>query len=80
MHDRPPARHRKRETKRERRRLAQRAYRRRFDDGRFTVVVEVDAGVVEMLVASHWLAECECSDRRKIGMAITGILAEAAKR
>lgn len=79
MLTRPPIRRRKRTASRERRRLAQREYRRRFDDGRFTVVVEIGADVVELLIASHWL-DRDCSDRAKIAAAIGRLLADAAKR
>jgi hypothetical protein len=86
MHDRPPARDRKRAL-RERRRLAQREYRRRFDDGRFTVTVEIGGAVVEMLIASRWLDhgdinvdDLSTNDRKKIAKAIGAMLSEAAKR
>ena len=66
--------------KREKRRLAQQRYRRRFDDGRFTVTVEIDGAVVEMLIASRWLGPGECDDRKKVATAIAAMLAEAARR
>ena len=73
--------------KRERRRLAQRAYRRRFDAGHMAVSVEIGGEVIEMLVASHWLDHGEINmdnlsteDRKKIAKAIGAMLAEAAKR
>jgi hypothetical protein len=78
MHDRPPAADRKR-AKRERRRLAQREYRRRFDAGKFTVAVEIDGNVVEMLRSTGWL-DGECHDRKKIAKALSAMVAEAAKR
>jgi hypothetical protein len=81
MLTRPPAvRKRKRETTRERRRLAQREYRRRLDAGRITVAVEIDAAVVEMLVASRWLPDGDSADRKQIGKALSAMVAEAAKR
>jgi hypothetical protein len=76
----PPSRRRKRNETRERRRLAQREYRRRFDAGRFAVVVEIGGDEIELLVANHWLPEGECTDRKKIGAAISAMLKEAAKR
>lgn len=66
--------------KREKRRLAQQRYRRRFDDGRFTVTVEIDGAVVEMLIASRWLGPGECDDREKIAKALAAMVAEAARR
>jgi hypothetical protein len=69
-----------RAAKRERRRLAQRRYRARFDAGRFTVAVEIDGAVVEMLLATGWLIDGERDDRKKIGMALSAMVAEAAKR
>ena len=35
-----------------------------------TVSIEVCCEVIEMLIASHWLLECE--DHRKIAMALSG--------
>ena len=80
MHDRAPVRRRPRNEKRERRRLAQREYRRRLDAGRMTVSVEIDGDVITMLISSHWLLDGECTDRKKIARAIGAMLAEAAKR
>jgi hypothetical protein len=94
MLHRSPASDRKRNAKRERRRLAQQRYRARFDAGKFTVTVEIDGAVVEMLVSTGWLIEGKIQvdninlktkggtsdDRKKIGMAIAAMLSEAAKR
>jgi hypothetical protein len=87
MLQRPPARRRQRNDKRERRRLAERDYRRRFKAGKFTVAVEIDDRVVDMMLAPVWLKSGEISDklttaddRKKIGAAIASMLAEAAKR
>lgn len=82
MLHRPPAASRKRAT-RERRRLAQIEYRRRFDAGLIVVGVEIDGDdgdVVEMLLATDWLKAVERKDRKKIGAAISAMLADAAKR
>jgi hypothetical protein len=70
---------RRRKLKRERRRLAQREYRRRFDAGRMSVSVEIDGAVVDMLIASNWLLDGESADRKKIGIALSAMIAEAAK-
>jgi hypothetical protein len=78
----PSAADRKRNDKRQRRRLAQREYRRRFDDGRIVVAVEIDGidgADVDMLIANDWL-DRGCDDRKKIAKAIAAMLAEAAKR
>jgi hypothetical protein len=81
MHDpRSPPTADQRAATRERRRLAQRRYRQRLDAGRMTVAVEIDGDVIEMLINSHWLDAGECHDRRKIGMALAAMVAEAAKR
>jgi len=64
--------------KREQRRLAQRDYRRRLDAGHITVVVEIDNAVIEMLVTNRWLLDCECDDRKKIGAALSAMVADAA--
>ncbi|MGY4602633.1 hypothetical protein ACVW16_001045 [Bradyrhizobium sp. USDA 4474] len=79
MLHRPPAAARPRIDKRERRRLAQREYRRRLDAGRMAVSVEISADVIEMLIASRWLLDSESSDRSKIGLALGAMVAEAAK-
>jgi hypothetical protein len=76
---RAPSRRRQRNEKRERRRLAQREYRRRLDEGRMSVMIEIDGDVVEMLIASHWLDD-GCDDRKKIAKALSAMVAEAAKR
>jgi hypothetical protein len=78
MHTRPPASDRKR-AKRERRRLAQREYRRRLDEGKLLVEFEIDADVIDMLVSNNWL-DGKCEDRKKIGKALSAMVAEAAKR
>ena len=74
-HARPP-----RKDKRERRRLAQRRYRQRADHGCTIVQVEINAQIVEMLIASRWLTEGDCGDRGKIGAAVGAMITEAAKR
>ena len=79
MLTRPPARRRQRVNTRERRRLAQREYRRRFDDGLIVVAVEIGPAVVEMLVVSRWLDDGE-TDRKKIAQALGAMLADAARR
>jgi hypothetical protein len=79
--------------KRERRRIAQRNYRRRYDAGKFTVAVEVDLRVVDMLRATVWLKigdigdsagkkieELTSADRKTIGAVLAAMLADAAKR
>jgi hypothetical protein len=71
---------RKRATTRERRRLAQRRYRQRLDEGRMSVRVEIDSDVITMLIVSRWLLDGESDDRKKIGMAIAAMMSEAAKR
>ena len=81
MHDpRPPASDRQRTGKRERRRLAQRRYRQRADHGCTVVQVEINAEIVEMLIASRWLIEDGCGDRGKIGAAVGAMITEAARR
>jgi hypothetical protein len=73
MVNRPPSDADKRAVKRERRRLAQREYRRRFDDGEIMVAVEIDGidgAVVDMLIGNDWLTKAESHDRKKIAKAI----------
>ncbi len=79
MHARPPAADETKRAKRERRKLAQQRYRQRFDAGRFTITVEIDGAVVEMLIASRWL-DAECIDRKKIALALSAMLSDAAAK
>jgi hypothetical protein len=65
--------------KRQRRRQAQRDYRRRLVAGRIMVSVMVDADVVELLISARWLLADESGDRRKIGQAVGSMLAASAK-
>ena len=62
------------DAKREKRRIAQREYRRRYDAGRWIEPVEVDNDVVEMLIATGWL-----KPDGKVADAIGRMLREAAK-
>jgi hypothetical protein len=62
------------------RRQRQAAYRRRQRAGKILVGVEVDAAVVDMLVAMHWLREGDAGDRSKIGAAISHMLADSSSR
>jgi hypothetical protein len=79
MLHRPPAADRRR-AQRQRRRLAQREYRRRLDAGRFKVSPEIDGDVVELLIVSKWLPASDRDDRKKIAKALSAMLSEAAKR
>jgi hypothetical protein len=45
-----------------------------------SVSVEIDGAVVDMLIASNWLLDGESADRKKIGIALSAMIAEAAKR
>ena len=75
--------------RKERRRRAQRDYRRRYDAGCMVVPVEVDGAMIAMLIATGWLIKDESEDhkkrtdaepdRAKIGQAITALLADTAK-
>jgi hypothetical protein len=47
-------------------------------DGKAVALIEYDHRVVDLLVKLHWLEEAEAFDRRKIGQAITTMLADAA--
>jgi hypothetical protein len=47
--------------------------------GRMSVSVEIDGAVVDMLIASNWLLDGESADRKKIGIALSAMIAEAAK-
>ena len=45
-----------------------------------TVLVEVDADVLDLLITTRWLAEPEAGDRGAIGRAIAAMITDAAKR
>jgi hypothetical protein len=60
--------------------LRQKRHRRLVRDGLAVAPVCYSADVVEMLVRLHWLREADAGDRRKIGDAITRMLADTAKR
>lgn len=62
------------------RRERQRRYRRRQQDGKVAVVVEVDGTVVAMLVRTRWLDGGESADRGAIGLAVGRMLRDAARR
>ncbi|UGX93378.1 hypothetical protein G6321_00048585 [Bradyrhizobium barranii subsp. barranii] len=80
LHRPPPSRRRTRADQRERRRLAQREYRRRFDEGKWIEPVEIDDDVVELLAATGWLKQAEREDHKKIAKALSAMVADAAKR
>lgn len=44
-----------------------------------TVRVEIDSGVLDLLIRMHWLAECDAGDRAKIADAVGRMLAASAK-
>jgi hypothetical protein len=65
----------------ERRRAAtarQRRYRARLKSGTMPVTVEIDATIVNMLIATEWLAERDAGDRLKIAAALTAMIADTA--
>jgi hypothetical protein len=65
--DRPPSRP-------DRRREQQRRHRQRLAAGRRCAIVEYDAGIVDLLVRLHWLAEPKSGDAREVGCAIRRLL------
>jgi len=67
---------------RQRRAANQRRYRRHLKAGVMVVGVEVDAAIVRMLIATHWLKlerNEEVVSKAKIKAAIEGLLQEAAQ-
>jgi hypothetical protein len=62
------------------RRARQRAYRQRVANGQAIAPVRYDADVLTFLIATHWLAEADAADRRKVGDAIARMLAASARR
>jgi hypothetical protein len=57
----------------ERGRLRNRRYRARLKSGVMPVTVDIDALIIAMLVETRWLAECDATDRTKIGTALTAM-------
>ena len=55
-------------------------YRRRQAEGRAVYSVEIGPEVLDLLVATKWLAEIDVSDRKAVGAAIGALLKDAAKR
>jgi hypothetical protein len=56
-----------------------RRYRARQRDGIGIAPTPYDGAIIELLVATHWLRECDAGDRRKVGLAIGRVLAASAK-
>jgi hypothetical protein len=54
-------------------------YRSRQRDRLAIAPVTYDAVVIELLIATQWLAERDAADRRKVGLAIGRMLAASAK-
>jgi 5-methylcytosine-specific restriction endonuclease McrA len=64
---------------RSRRAAWQRAYRRRQAARRAVVSVEIDGGLVELLIALRWIDETQADDRKAIGDAIDRLLSDTAR-
>jgi hypothetical protein len=56
----------------------QRRYRRRQREGSWPVTIEINAAIVNLLIAAKWLGEPDAADRPKITAAIEAMLAETA--
>jgi hypothetical protein len=63
-----------------RRRARDRRYRARKSRCAAVAPVEFDSGVVDFLIATHWLDEREAEDRHAIGAAISAALRDAMRR
>ncbi len=57
-----------------------RRYRRRLARGVMTVMIEIDAAIIDRLVQWHWLEPRDVHERDEIARAIAAMLADAAKR
>lgn len=64
---------------RHRARERDRRYRKRLAAGVVTVAVEVDAVVLNFLIATRWLDESEAGDKARIAEAIAAMLKGAAR-
>lgn len=56
-----------------------RAYRKRAAIGAIVIGVEVDAGVIGLLLRTGWLDESAIADRVATGQAISALLRDAAE-
>ena len=65
--------------KRERRREQQRRHRLREREGRRVYPVELDGGIVDMLVRLRWLDNGAAGDDQEVGRAVTLLLADVTK-
>jgi hypothetical protein len=62
------------------RRDRQRRYRQRAARGERVAPAPYDGEVLELLIATGWLTECDAGDRRMVGLAIGRLLAASARR
>lgn len=62
------------------RKLKDKRYRRRRDDGRACYTVELGAEELSFLIRTQWLAEAEAGDKHAVGRAIGAMVADAARR
>ena len=56
-----------------------RRYRARTRECRAVALVEFGGGVIDLLIATGWLVECDSADAREIGRAISRLLAASAR-
>jgi hypothetical protein len=56
-----------------------RRHRQRLKSGVRVAPVEYDGTVLNFLIATHWLAELDADDTRKVGVAIAAMLADTAR-
>jgi hypothetical protein len=59
--------------------VKQKRYRTRVRNGTMPVMVEVDGGTLNVLVALGWRADQQADDKRAIGRAITALLADVGQ-
>jgi hypothetical protein len=60
--------------------VRQRTYRRRQRLGVMPITVEADAAIVDLLIRTGWLSECDSADKAAIGRSVELLLKDAAQR
>jgi hypothetical protein len=55
-------------------------YRRRLRAGLVVAPVEVGSDIIDLLIRTGWLAECDAIDKAAIGRAVGEILRDASTR
>jgi hypothetical protein len=72
-------RHRRADRRAELRRERDKRYRRRVSEGKGVAMVEYSAGMLNLLIRTEWLRECDAGDARKVGEALAAMVEDATR-